>query len=527
MSKPALLAVVLCGPGEELYPLTNTGISSSSSSQSPIKPFLPVGGRPILEWVLDWLLAQGVEDFLVLAASYQQQALNSFVRGWKNQKSSSPKIELQCLDENAAKEDEEGTAGVLRWADRKGLLKCHQFLLLPCDIFFTPGAPTAPQRPTLSVISQLMATHTSHHSLLTTLYQTRESGSILPERKGGVQEILTGMKASPERKSNLANSFVQDDDLEERRLIVVGDSNKRRKRKKATNQAEDADEDEEDEEEDEERWETGDEEEWAFRQGMVKRFSPLIISTSLLPTHIFLCSPRVLTILHAFPFLSSFRDQVLPLVCKMQWQPSLLFKGEPSSNFAMSLATKTSDGWKKAWERSSTWIEEPSHGNHNVPETPRAVPMENADSRPPSVAQKVMVLVWGKNHGFCRRGNEVGGYMEINRMALAARLPIRDMQYPAGVVSPDSIVGNNVVIGERVTIKRSTVGKNCNISRGAKITGCVIMENVSIGENVKLENCIVCPGARIGDKATLKDCEIEAEFDVEPETNAKNDKLAS
>ncbi|KAH8913854.1 hypothetical protein BT69DRAFT_1233891 [Atractiella rhizophila] len=92
------------------------------------------------------------------------------------------------------------------------------------------------------------------------------------------------------------------------------------------------------------------------------------------------------------------------------------------------------------------------------------------------------------------------------------------MQYPAGVVSPDSIVGNNVVIGERVTIKRSTVGKNCNISRGAKITGCVIMENVSIGENVKLENCIVCPGARIGDKATLKDCEIEAEFDVEPES---------
>lgn len=63
-------AIVLCGGlGERLRPITE---------QKP-KAMIPVGGRPILEWQLRWLMRCGVER-IVLACGYLHEVIEDFVK---------------------------------------------------------------------------------------------------------------------------------------------------------------------------------------------------------------------------------------------------------------------------------------------------------------------------------------------------------------------------------------------------------------------------------------------------------------
>jgi hypothetical protein len=150
---PEFQAVVLAGPGKDLYPLT--------PSTSLPKALLPVGNKPIIDGVLRWIeeggisgqfwvcvtvavLIQGVvdatcsfKDVLLLAPQSQQHALASYLRSRRQQQSSSSsidassgssspsisKVELECYDD--AEEDDIGTAGVLAFAASKGLLKVN------------------------------------------------------------------------------------------------------------------------------------------------------------------------------------------------------------------------------------------------------------------------------------------------------------------------------------------------------------------------------------------------------------------
>jgi len=91
----------------------------------------------------------------------------------------------------------------------------------------------------------------------------------------------------------------------------------------------------------------------------------------------------------------------------------------------------------------------------------------------------------------------------------------------------DCIVGSDVNVMERASVKRSCIGRGTNIGKNAKIVGCVIMEEVEIGEGAKLDNCIISSKAVIGEGAQLKDCEVGPGYMVEKETPAKGEKLGN
>ena len=44
------------------------------------------------------------------------------------------------------------------------------------------------------------------------------------------------------------------------------------------------------------------------------------------------------------------------------------------------------------------------------------------------------------------------------------------------------MLGENVTIGEKVSIKKSVLGKNCTVGDGVKITNSVVMDGVSISQ---------------------------------------------
>lgn len=109
----------------------------------------------------------------------------------------------------------------------------------------------------------------------------------------------------------------------------------------------------------------------------------------------------------------------------------------------------------------------------------------------------------------------------------------RKVMYPEGVrgrttiTRPDSLVGENVMVDEKVSIKETVVGTNCQIKEGAKLFQCLLMDGVVVGKGCKLTRCILGKRSEIGDNCTLTDCEVQENLLVEPKTEDKNAKLMS
>ncbi|KKY38139.1 putative translation initiation factor eif2b [Diaporthe ampelina] len=109
----------------------------------------------------------------------------------------------------------------------------------------------------------------------------------------------------------------------------------------------------------------------------------------------------------------------------------------------------------------------------------------------------------------------------------------KKVMYPEGVkgrttiTRPDSLIGENVMVDEKVAIKESVVGANCQIKEGAKLSQCLLMDGVVVGKGCKLTRCILGKRSEIGDNCTLTDCEVQENLLIEPRTEDKNAKLMS
>lgn len=203
--------VILCGPGTELYPLTqHTG--------SVYKALLPVCNQPLLDSPLRLLESLGLNDILVLCQSQREaDDISSWTRKrssssststarvevWATDPASSPgpagatassqipkrhgllngHIDTSHLDSArsepqsdedsdeddqgadaeraAANSETQGTAGALRWAASQGLLK-RDFVLLPCDLHLNADHVE-------SVTGALLDRHRRDDCLLSTL----------------------------------------------------------------------------------------------------------------------------------------------------------------------------------------------------------------------------------------------------------------------------------------------------------------------------------------------------------------------
>lgn len=63
--RPEFQAVILCGPGSRLYPISNNDILP--------KPLIPIAGKPLISYTLSWLEKEsiyGKVDGLILYRRY-------------------------------------------------------------------------------------------------------------------------------------------------------------------------------------------------------------------------------------------------------------------------------------------------------------------------------------------------------------------------------------------------------------------------------------------------------------------------
>lgn len=114
-----MIALVLCaGLGKRFRPATET---------TP-KPLLPLKGRPILFHLLDHLLSQGAEGFVLNAHHLREKLREAVDDSWEG-------FPVSWSFEDPIL----GTAGAIRRAAERGLLPDESFLVVNGDLFTTFG----------------------------------------------------------------------------------------------------------------------------------------------------------------------------------------------------------------------------------------------------------------------------------------------------------------------------------------------------------------------------------------------------
>ncbi|CAE6462552.1 unnamed protein product [Rhizoctonia solani] len=270
-----------------------------------------------------------------------------------------------------------------------------------------------------------------------------------------------------------------------------------------------------------------DDEDLEIHMGLATEFPNARFTTRYQDSHVYVLRRSVLGILREHPGLLSFREEVLPWLCKLGYRKSKrdrwgtsLKPQDPAFKLAMLHATthvhRDPLTGMIITSPISTEIPQPYDGEvtQKVSKTANTKPLRTA------------YVVHRTKDGFAGRGNTVSGYMELNRQVLA-QLASKNHSARGGKYSAagDSIIPDSVTIGERASIKRSVIGEHCRIGKNVKVQGCVVMDHVEIADGSKLDNCIVSRLCQIGERAVLKDCEIETTFRVPADANMKGEKL--
>lgn len=215
-----------------------------------------------------------------------------------------------------------------------------------------------------------------------------------------------------------------------------------------------------------------------LKNGLLKVRSSLLIkhgnvsvSTQLKPTGIYLCSRKVLS----------------------------LFK-EPSSSISLS------QNWDRLMRNVArdSWLH--SHSTHKVAFK--------------SLTQTEFIEI-----------NNQANYLEAMRMLMkpqkgprSSRPDTKSTNVITGIVGADSIIGTeNVRVGDKSSVKKSSISNNASIGKNCRITGSVIMEGAIVEDNVVIENTLVGPHAKVHSKSKLSNCTVGQSFIIVAGTISKNE----
>lgn len=208
--------------------------------------------------------------------------------------------------------------------------------------------------------------------------------------------------------------------------------------------------------------------EMQIRSTMLWKFPRVIMTSTLIDAHLYICSQDTLDIISRTP-ISRINTDLVPLLAKAQYQDKLADK----------------------------------YG----------------------ISGRINIFV---GEEFSARCNTRQAYIDLNRhTSRSIDLKIEESASVGDrtTIGQDSQVGHTSTIAEKSTIKRSIIANNVRIGMMCRINGCIIMEHTTIGDNVKLDNCILARNVTIHEKSTLKDCTIAATVIIQKGSEVKGEDI--
>ncbi|BEI85373.1 hypothetical protein CcaverHIS002_0507740 [Cutaneotrichosporon cavernicola] len=508
------VAVILVGKGENLFPF-NEGARGASVLP---KALMPVGNKPVINIVLDWVFAAGLTDVLVIVPPEAAAAISEYLTEYLQLEFSSsshkrePRITVKTYDEGEGNdEDFDDRSGTARILKRFRALIKTDFVLLPCDISFPPSL----------TLSSILDRHRATPDAVLT--------SVLYEAPESVRESEEKMIVAMDKGTNELLQISPVDDLENNDLEM--------------------------------------------RMALISAHPTLSLSTRLLDAHVYVFRRTVLDLLSTRRDrdLTSVREQFVPWLLKGAWQSGLAEKWSPILNpprrdpLAAALARSTATTFREGIALQAA----------AVPDSETATPAESAGEELLAFKNKVgrtgksarahskpagwscrMIVVKpdvpeveekkgkggkapaGPEPEYIVRANNIAGYWEMNRHLVktlgaanaAAGVPKVDNEdaiAASAQISPDSLIGEGVRVGERASIKKCIVGRHCVIGKNAKLTGCVLWDFCVVEEGARVENAVLANNVRVGEKAQIKDCEFGPGFEAMPGAVIKGERMVA
>ncbi|KAH8116631.1 UDP-3-O-glucosamine N-acyltransferase [Phellopilus nigrolimitatus] len=466
------LAVILAGFGNELQPLT-----SNYGDQPCPKALLPIGNKPMISYVLNWVEEAGLKDVLLICPTSHRHPISHHINSDPSSSSlSSLNVEIQTFD--LAQDIPAGTTNVLaHFASRI----TSDFVLLPCDFLPPPSLRLE------TVLNKFRIEAGTDGALVTALFFENKA-SENEKGKGGAEEAWPAPSAPmPILYDEKSGTLLHVDTLDNQDLNS---------------------------------------DELELRMGMLWQYPRTKLTTRLVDAHVYVCKHAVLDALQLKKaHFDSIREEFIPWLCKVQTQRTRRQKynsvlnpitNTPTNSLALQHSTSYHPSSRKSKAASSvgSLVSSPSTND------------EEGDAEPPSL--RVGLVVHSLANGYAARANNVHAYLELNRAAL------KDLPPPAhdtalvdmkSNISPDSLVGASTRVGERSTIKRSVVGRHCVIGKNAKLVGCVLMEYCIVEDGAKLDGCILGKNTHVGSRAELVRCITQAGYEVESGGVYKHEKL--
>ncbi|ORZ31666.1 hypothetical protein BCR44DRAFT_1441696 [Catenaria anguillulae PL171] len=493
-------AVLLCGPGTDLAPLTSNSLP---------KALLPIAGKPLLHYALQWIDAASPaiapKDVLVVSSQSGLDHIQTFVRS----------LDSARRPEVVAVDDKLGSAEALFKIRDKLKPKKHTLVM---------AVDSIPTESPAAMMDQLRIHDAAAVALLF------DSGAPTSADSLVALPVTTGSRnASP---ANAANASLLSSTATAQRLIS-STSLARLDAKHASSGM-------------------------PLRMDMMRSFPNLRLQ-KLTDAHVYLVRNWVLAAMLAQmdpeingdgagiggskKQIASVQHDLIPLLLKAQYMPA-----------ARAIFTDTdSDASSKGADADDLPTSESSHDDSEYALVGLPTPSHRRDPVVLALVSKSSALSSSSDdHGSTTdltataggasgpsyltlahlglaglRTATVAAYLDANRLMarlVADRIAPSVKIAPRSQVGPESMMGDNTALGERSSVKKSVVGANCVLGRNVKLVNCVVHDGVVIEDDVKLEGCVVCAGARVGEKCTLKEAVVGGKAVVARETVARGER---
>jgi len=254
-----------------------------------------------------------------------------------------------------------------------------------------------------------------------------------------------------------------------------------------------------------------------FRRSLLQSCPHLRLSTRLLDSHAYILNKdQVIPLLEANATLTSLREHVLPLIAKASWMNGLKEKASWSFEPMEDENEEEDQGEdENASKRLAKLSRDPTLTRQMIERSSMQPFKKEKNGQKGQDGIRCLTVVsrlQGSENGsglprFVARANTVPTYLECNRWLLKALSQNTVSQLPLSIptilvdnqeassstngeplhaasaqISPDSIIGVGVRIGDRASIKRTVVGNKCEVARGARLAGCVLLDGCKVLE---------------------------------------------
>ncbi|KAI6366982.1 hypothetical protein MCOR25_005033 [Pyricularia grisea] len=496
---PGLQALILCGPGSSFPTFT------TNPDENP-KALLPIANRPMVWYPLSFCYRVGITDITLICPPTAEEALNASLK--TNPFLTSLPLPTPTLLAPKDLTYNTGTADILRLPEVREAVT-QNFFVLPCDLVCELGGD--------QLVQAWMVKSAKLDGMFTEQQSTHEP------RSGGLG-VWYDTKASPIKGEE--TDFVITTPSPKLPVAPPKDSVLTRLQNVVYSMPKDTLNDI-----------TDDNEGFPIRHGLLRAHSRIRMVSSHRDAHIYIFPHWVMDLVKENPHMESIAEDVVGWWAKATWQSGL------GTKLGLDRILGTSSD-EQSSETSQT----------SSPSTPTKADRPTLPKRLSSVPDKFQVPHMtayihpsGPTDPLIRRVDTAQALLSVSLQLAklpsleetgiaAATSPFahsRKVAYPEGVrprttiTRPDSLVADNVIVEEKVSIKESVIGANCKIEEGAKLQGCLLMDGVVVGKGCRLVRCILGKRSQIGEGSTLMECEVQENLLVEPKTEEKNTKIMS